>query len=70
MFNLPGFLYRAKATSDLRLLMLKYTTLQTPSVYDSCDSHWPRDILDKVRKMVCTPFLYAGDFTNSFVGLW
>ena len=70
MLSLLYFLVRAKATSDLRELMLKYTPLQTPWLYNIDNTDWPLHFLKRVRKMVCTPFLYAGDFTNSFLGLW
>ena len=70
MFSLPDSLVRAKATSDLRELMLKYTPLQTPWLYNIDKSDWPLRFLNEVQKMVCSTFLYAGDITNSFAGLW
>ena len=64
--NLIRFLSHAKASSDLRELMLKYSPLQTPWVYDGHRRYWPRDVLDEVRKMVRTPFLYyVGDFIQT-----
>ncbi|KJA20938.1 hypothetical protein HYPSUDRAFT_42541 [Hypholoma sublateritium FD-334 SS-4] len=51
--ELDVFLRCAKATSDLRALMLKYTPLQTPLAYSL--PHWPKSVLDEIRKMVCAP---------------
>ena len=50
VLNLTHFLSRAKPSSDLRELMLKYTPLQTPWAYDTI--YWHQEVLDVVRKMV------------------
>ena len=66
---LTSLLSHAKASSDLRQLMLKYTPPKIPSnLYGYAERAC--DVLDEVRKIVCASFDMWVVLQTSFVGLW